>query len=450
MSDSTYTVSTPPDLSSLGREKDHIYYTESESMLDEIETMSNCGKYKKTLTSKSFNSTGDVLLPNLDGIEQVFLYLQLPPTPVHYLLCEGWAYHILTALNLQLGSSNLSLQEKRSHTNLSELWWSVCTREKRDAIIRLGGSLATNAVQTLTNDAVICLNLPFSSMKANIAKRSLDASLLSSPILIQCSFGPADSIYGLSVTAPDGAATLNPSGFNIADIIVRQDVLSDKKMSLKDTLMRTDLFSVYPYCHTLSGTTRTFNATVGIATVNGSKASAVIELNGFLNSDLLAISWILNKTRDLKSEAAPMKANHRPCNPGRFLECQNIQLFYNGSTFFDLPNRSHDMLALSLVEGDIKATGSYNDTAGASKASVGHQYILNFTSKLRTQFLSRLSNVPRFSQQPLELRFDFLDPYPIAPATLMAPAQANYTFRSSYHYNAVAMFSKGNSNIFFT
>lgn len=119
-SNSEYVVSSAPDLSSLGRVKDHLYYTEDEVQLNEIETSSTIGRYTKSFTSKTFNSTGEVLLPNLDGVEQTYVYLRLPPLDVHTNLTAGWGYHAIQAINLQLGSSNISLQEKRGYTNFQE------------------------------------------------------------------------------------------------------------------------------------------------------------------------------------------------------------------------------------------------------------------------------------------------------------------------------------------
>lgn len=439
MSNSDYVTTTAVDLSSLGRVKDHIYYREDEAQLTEIETQSNMGRYRKALTSRNFGSTGECLLPNLDGVEHTYLFLELQNLEATTLLCDSWTSHCIAGINIQLGSSNLSLQEKRGHTNFEEMWWSVETREKRDSVIKLGGEPKKSGVVAGTHKGVILLNLPFSSLKYNMKKRSFDASLLSSPILIQVTFKPITSIIGVvkDTVAMGGTAYSGlPTGFVTADIIVRQDVLTDKTQSLKDTLMRSDVFAVYPYVHVLSGTSRT-----QILANVGGVAPMQLDMTGFLNSDLLGIGFSVINASDLNSvidSGSPDK--NLMCNPCRTVRCRNIRLFYNGSTLFDIPHHLADLHAMANSKGDVTANVStLTETGDLTSDTIAHQYYISFSAKMRNQFLGRLANVPRYSQQPIEIRFD-------VETTNNTP----HTFRSSYYYNSVAMMSKGNSNIFFT
>ena len=446
---SNYVVTQAPDLSSLGRVKDHLYYTEQEVQLNEIETSSTIGRYKKSFNSRAFNSTGEVLLPNLDGVEQTYVHLRLPPLPAHVTLCDGWGYHAVAAVNLQLGSSNVSLQEKRGFSNYQEMWWSCETKEKRELAISLGGSAKTDAASLVSHDAVIILNLPFSTLQSIMNKRSFDASLLSSPILIQIQWAPASNFMGHTITG--GTTNLFPGAFEIANLIVRQDLLTDKSQSLKETVMRSDVFAVYPYTHVLSGTTKSENLTaVGITATAKGICSMQVDLTGFLNSDLIALSFSVNKNSHLNSVQAAMQGDNKVCNPGITYRCSNIRLFYNGSTLFDIPYYLSDLHQLSVSGGDPHAANTRITDAGAVLADTGNsfQYYLSFTSKMRNQFMDRLSNTPRYSQQPLELRFDIE-----VPLIVDAPDPNNIfdaTFRSSYYYNAVNLMSKGNSNVFFT
>jgi len=59
MSNQAYTTTTSPDLSSLGSLKDALYYRADEVQMLEVESQNNLGKYRKSLTSKSFSSIGD-------------------------------------------------------------------------------------------------------------------------------------------------------------------------------------------------------------------------------------------------------------------------------------------------------------------------------------------------------------------------------------------------------
>lgn len=297
------------------------------------------------------------------------------------------------------------------------------------------------------HDAVVILNLPFSTLKHIMNKRSFDAALLSSPILIQIQWAQASNFMSTSTKGATGISVY-PSGFEIANLVVRQDLLTDKSQSLRNTVMNSDVFAVYPYCHVLSGTQRTETLLVA-----NKETSMIVDLTGFLNSDLLAISFSVNKNSHLNSVVDSMaEANNRPCNPGSTYRCKNIKLFYNGSTLFDLPGYLSDLHQCAVGVGDPHGVDKKIDKDGelvtGNALGNAHQYYLSFSSKMRNQFLERLSNTPRYSQQPIELRFDLEVPL---PSDITNPgAQFVATFRSSYYYNSVNLMSKGNSNVFFT
>ena len=442
---SNYVVTQAPDLSSLGRVKDHLYYTESEVQLNEIETSSTIGRYIKSFNSKTMNSVGECLLPNLDGVEQTYVHLRLPPLSPNTILAAGWGYHAVQAVNLQLGSSNISLQEKRGYTNYQELWWSCETKEKRDLAINLGGVAKLAGADTEPHDAVIILNLPFSTLKNIANKRSFDASLLSSPILIQIQWAPVTNYMSTS-TGETVNISNYPNSFEIANLIVRQDVLTDKSQSLRQTIMSSDVFAVYPYSHVLSGS----SSTQTLAVVN-KKCEMNVDLSGFLNSDLIAISFSVNKYSHLNSTIVDdATANKNTvCNPGSTYRCKNIRLYYNGSTLFELSHYLTDLHQLSVCHGDPHGENHRISNDGSLTADAGNafQYYLSFTADMRNQFMERLANVPRYSQQPMELRFEIEVPL---PADIDANNNFQSSFRSSYYYNAVNLMSKGNSNVFFT
>lgn len=442
MSNAPYLSAVAPDLDSLGSQKDNLYYRSSGpdgvQMVD-IESQNNIGKYRKSLTSRSFSSVGEVLLPNLDFCGSVFLHLKLPQIDTNYMLCHNWSSAIISSCNYQLGSSNISLVERQSHTLWHQSFVACETKEKRDRWGNLAGEAVAAVVKTGDHEAILQISLPFSTIK-NSMKKSYDCSLLSSPVLIQIHFKPITAI--LSVSNLIGIGPLPqplPSQFSIADIIVQQQVLTNKSESMRNTLMSGEnLFSPYPYVHALSGTSRTIN-NVQI----GQQVS--IDASGFLNSDLLQILFHVTPTKYANSiidTATP--TNNTAANPWSTVRLRDLKLTYNGSILHDMPFLLHDAQGLSMSTGDVDATNHRieNDGTLATTAVAGNQYVycLSFTPERSDVYnTSSFPNTPRYSQQPLTIDFT---PILTAPESL--------TFFSTYLYNGVVMTSKGNSNIFFT
>ena len=440
MADSSYLTSAAPDLSSLGRKKDHLYYTEQEAELVEAESQCNFGKYRKSLNSKTFGSIGEVLLPNLDFVGQVFLHLRIPALAINQLLTSSWGLGCIASINIQLGNSNISLQEKLGYTNWHENYWSCETKEKRDFMMGLAGSRKLVAASFNDHDAIICLNTAFSTLRNIVNKRPYDTNTLSSPILIQVSFKPITGFISVVKDTVAGLAySTLPTQFSVADIIIRQDVLTDKSMSLKNTLMTSNMFTVYPYTHVLSGTQSTQTVTVinNIGKFN-------IDMTGFLNSDLLGISFHIIDTACLNGviDSGSPENNTMP-NPFSTHRCRDIRVIFNGSILHDMRHYSHDLLLSSMTKGNVHVSNKETLNTGLDNGGApdnAHVYYLPFTKDLRAQFTDMLMNTPRYSQQPLSIDFCFED----------VDGTRSYTFQSSYYYNAVTLTSKGNSNIFFT
>jgi hypothetical protein len=439
MSNAPYTTNVAPDLDSLGSVKDSLYYKASDVQMVEVESQSNLGKYRKSLTSRSFSSVGEVLLPNLDFVGNTFIHLKLPQIDDEYMLCHNWGSAIISSINYQLGSSNISLVERQGHTMWHQSFIAAETKEKRDRWGNLGGEVQAAVAKTGDHECILQLSLPFSTLKYAM-KKSYDTSLLSSPVLIQIHFKPITAILSVSTGIDAGALPQAlPTQFSIADVIVRQDVLTNKAESMRNTLMSgNNLFSPYPYVHALSGTTRTLNSVeVG--------EEVTIDMSGFLNSDLLGILFHITPTKYANSiidTADP--TNNTAANPWSTLRARDIKLTFNGSILHDMPYLLHDAEGISMSKGDVDATNHLvlNDGTLASTAVSGNQYVyyLPFTPGNSSVYVSdSFPNTPRYSQQPLTISFK-----PILSAT------ESFTFFSTYVYNAVVMTSKGNSNIFFT
>jgi hypothetical protein len=375
MSNAPYTTNVAPNLDSLGSQKDNLYYRADGPdgvQMVEIESQSNLGKYRKSLTSRSFSSVGEVLLPNLDFVGNTFIHLKIPQLDKDYALCDNWGSAIISSINYQLGSSNISLVERQGHTMWQQNFVACETKEKRDRWRRLGGEQVTAVAKTGDHEAILQLSLPFSTIR-NAMKKSYDTSLLSSPVLIQIHFKPITAI--LSVSTGIDAGTLPqplPTQFSTADIIVRQDVLTNKAESMRNTLMSGEnLFSPYPYVHALSGTTRTFDAVVG--------QPVTMDMSGFLNSDLLGILFHIVPTAYLNSVIdTTTPGNNRPANPWSTLRVRDIKLTFNGSILHDMPYLLHDAEGISMSFGDVDATNTKLLDTGLEDPNPGNQYVSNY------------------------------------------------------------------------
>lgn len=406
-------------LSNPGSKQNNIYYNVQNTTVQEVEVGYNLGRFRQSLSSSRFNSVSQVIVPNQSFLGDVFLYLELPATVANQTLCRGWGYACIRNISYLVGSSNVSLLSMSGQSMFQTIMLECETQEKKSEYLRLGGEVILTS--GITPRAQIQIPLPWSSACSIEAKKLIDTNVLNQPITIQIEFDNSDKIYGGS-----GA---RPTQFSRVECITRQGDLSNKALSLRNTLMsKPNLMLGYPFIHGQSFQPTKF-------TVVDPANVASVTLQGFINADLIAISI------GVISDTSLYPTGNNSPSPLNYVDLTDVRLLFNGQTVYDCPG---DMLKLAQARYSRGGAGYvYNDVIAAGAVAPftsdpvdTYIYCFDMSEHRAICFQNEFSNVPRIPNQVLELQFK-------------VPAADTYTMYCTYYFNGIMELTQGQSNIYF-
>ena len=379
-------------------------------------------------TSLQFGGVSEITIPNSDSIGSCYLHLKLPALDANHTLGDMWGYSAIKNVSYTIGGSNISIIDLPSESIFQKTMISCETKEKRKKMAELAGTAAGDADTGTIPEAVVQIPLPWSTIRSCEKKLGYDASLLSSNILIQITFNDATAFYG----SIDATSAVFPTSFVQGDFLIRQDVLTNKRDSMKLTLMKNpNLLINYPFTHCTRGSTR------NLSTGAGDTTSYTIDLNSFLESDLLGISFHCVLAANEKSTA---KGVNSYSNKWHTLRLRDIVLRYNGQILHNLPFHLSDLILLGMDVGSDDFNVSTLITAGATKAEAGHIYYLPMTKFKSVIFEGDYCNTSRYANQTFQLDFNL---------EAAQGVDKGINFYSTYYYNGVISTSNGMSMVTF-
>lgn len=419
-----YVSDRVPDLDAVGTQKNTLYYGSDDVKVSEVQYDTLQGKFRQTLSSLQFGGISEINIPNSDSVSSCYLYMKLPNLLANQTLCDYWGYGIIKNVSYTIGGSNISIIDLPGESIFQRTLLSCESKEKRSKLREIGGTALSGA--NTTPEAIVQIPLPWSTIRSCKEKLSYDASLLSTNILIQITFNEASAIYGSGA-----AGTVFPSALLAGDVYIKQDVLTNKRDSMKLTLMKNpNLLINYPMVHSTRGSTRNL---VGDITAN----TFTIDLNSFLESDLLGISF----HTVLASDEAGAPTAGSVSNKFKTLRLRDIVLKYNGQILHNLTYHLHDLMLLGMDIGDPDYNVASIDAGGViGPQTTGHIYYLPMTRFKSVVFEGMYHNTSRFANQTFQLEFTMDTDF---------TASTPFNFYSTYYYNAVVSTSNGMSNIQF-
>jgi hypothetical protein len=398
------------------------YYSHMNSSTSLVECTYSMGKYNQSLSSLSFGSTSNVSIPNESFLGEVYLNLVLPPLSQNVSLPRGWGYNCINQLSFIFGSSNTSTLSISGQT----LWTTICAQckssEKRNEFFRLGGDAflpAAGFVDTQNHYATILLQLPFSTA---CDKLDFDSSLLTNNIVVTVSLNNASSIFGGTGTKPTSLLS--------AKMTFRQGDFSNRNNSLRNSLLANpDLMYSYPMIHNQS-----FNSPVfqGVTAGNG---QCQVNLQGFINSDLLNITFYVVK----KNNVTPVNNS----TPNMFLcdNITNISLNYNGIPLYVCDGNSWKVVNM-VGEQESSYFSNIEIASGniAPFSSQPYNSYMTYINFSRVQSAcwqgNHVANTFRISNQTLNLYFN-------------TTTTDDYILYATYMYSGMIECKNGNSFIYF-
>lgn len=420
----SYTSKTRAILSAQGEVVSAIYQNTNQVTISAVELDHNIGRYEQSLTSLNFGSTSQCIIPNSDVCYQVFLHMELPNLVSDQTLPMGWGFAAIREITFTLGQSNISSIRLTGKSLYTVCMKSCQTKEQRNELLRLAGEPYNGNLNTKRIFSTIVLPLPWSSLCSEVY--GFDTSILSNPIIVSVTLNDATSIYG--------GTGVRPAALTRGVIFLRQGVLADKSLSIKNSLMsdERELYQ-YGFIHCQSPSSKYITATP-------LEEEVKLEIQEFLHSDLYNIHFFVNYTDRQKS------VNGSSTSPLACCELLDIELKYNGQTVAKMDGNSGRLINMLFDSG----SSGIDDTILAKQSPYTAEPITSYIYTIPMGFMKNVvfekgfDNVGRYSSQVFSLSFK---PQRILPTdSVNTPYEVHFT----YQYAAIAVMSGGVANLMFS
>lgn len=406
-------------LANPGTKLDNIYYNKMNTIVEMSEVTYNHGRLSIALSTRSFGSQSQVIIPNNNLLSDTYLHLELADLVADQTICRAWGYAMINNITYLFGSSNVSQQQIRGDTLLHTIMGQCNNSEKRNELFRLAGQekLAPDG-NIMTAD--LLLPLPWSSASGEHDKKPFDTNLLNNPITVTVTFNRAEAVYG--------GNGVRPSQFNIATMYFKQGELRNKDQSLRVAAMKSpNLKYGYPFIHHQSYSPAKFTGVI-----SGGQIS--IPLLSFINADLLGIT--IGCVRDSRKNPT---ANNSP-SPFAYDVLKNIRLQFNGQNMYDAPGEMFKLINMSSQTGSSFYHNSIIQSGAVApfNSDPVDSYLLyiDFSRVRALSYDGQYQNVWRIGNNTLTLEFN-------------TETTEQYTMFASYNYNGIAEVQRGETRIFF-
>lgn len=423
-------LSTKPALmSSPGAVYSQLYVQEENAS---VEWLENTGNWSNTLglSSKSFGSSSQIMLPNDQFLSHVVLRLQLKPLRPGEMVPQGWGLAALQSTSWIMGASSATSIVLQGDSIAQLLLSQASTAEARLELLELAGQAMDGSVLIDGNaqvpEALIVLPLPFSGFSDHI--KPVDSTMITNNISINVIFNQAGAFYGGAT-----AAATPQTEFAVAEVLLHQFKLGDQSASIRSKMI-ADANVIYnlPVVHAQSFTSPAFTGS------NVAAAPCDVLLQSFANADLLGIVFHV-----IELENKVPAAGKGPRNPFLLDDISNIEVSFNGTTLFRLPGKSHHLTSM-LTQTDGAASYGYtkydyvDDAKGYAVAPGGqvkcYPIHLDFTQQRAAFQHEHMNNTWRIPNQSIQLRFN-------------TTKNVQYRVAATYLYNMSISYSNGISSL---
>lgn len=410
-------------LSNPGTMFNDIYYSRVNTVQSLSEVTYNMGRYNQSLSSLQFGGTSTIIVPNGSLLSTFYLHLEIIPsvTNANITLPRGWALAALRQVSYLMGSSNVPNISLDKHSIFQVLMGQCENAEKRTEMLHLAGEETFGFVANVPIVADLIIPLPWSSAVGRDQKLPLPTDLLSNPITVQISFDTGSAFIG-------GTGT-RPNAFSVGTALMRQGDMLNRDAGLRPVMYRNpSLIYGYPFIH--------FQSNQFPLQITNT-AQNTITLTGFINADLLGISFGVEKDTDA------ITTGLQSVRPFNYQELSNVEVLFNGLVMHTSPGRAYKLTNMNSMNG-----ASYVENSNINAAVVApflsapvNTYIMwiDFSRLKCEQFTGHYDNVWRVPNNTITLRF-------ACPA---GAAVDRATVQTTFFYSGIANIRQGETTIFF-
>lgn len=350
-----------------------VYYSAANSFISKcpIEMKS---AFVQSATSNALPGSCSVVIPNADVLQRLFLQIKLKDiagTYSSFNLSRGWGFGLIDNIQFRVGSAAPMVLYG---SQLSAQALLQCeSRAKKEQLLALAGpplrsvngtgvtfneSYYTNAALPVTSpvsmykiyDAIVPLGLPFlANMRASGSGLPLDLSLLNQAITVTINFRSMASI----IKGTDASSICAAAGYAATSItfIGRQGRFKNPSDSLATKLIREPAMSYNHFMQMVLGPAD--NGKLQQTPTDGwdtaeSPTRFSVNLVGIPPGNCVAAQmWLVKESDYLPSTTAGACANVL-----RTYLMKDVQLYWNGQLYANLPGSSHVMMSTLSHESD--------------------------------------------------------------------------------------------------
>jgi hypothetical protein len=418
-----------------GAVKDIYYYGETNTSKQAFPVVKN-NRFKLQFANLSQGTSQFVISPNM-GISDIVVRVTLPAvagavTYTNASLNDGWGYSLIRTISVRYGGSSQYFWT--GSQMLAQNLLDCENQSKVDALLKLGGTFAQGS-DCAGAEALLYINLPHNSPRAEGKPLPFPSDLLTQPIVVTIELNAINSIFG-------GGDSIAPSGLptqlSEAELQVNQEYMSDTADLLARRVdMNTHAISVPLKYFAQQEVLNTFNA--------AAPASQQINLTGFRAGEVKDIMLWLEVVGDASGNGVSGGAKQWV-----WYGLKNVELRYNGEVFFTSTGQASKLW--NLVE-DKKIAG-FNTSK------------IDFTADPPSpaDFVSSWTLV-KFSQVdvPRDRMYDLVAGKPVLNAVInlslilpdevltggVVTADTKVVLHAVYMYNASLLCSRGTSEYIF-
>lgn len=322
-----------------GAVKDIYYYGETNTSKQAFPVVKN-NRFKLQFANLGQGTSQFVISPNM-GVSDILCRLTLPAVGggVSYTnacVNDGWGYSLIRTISVRYGGSSQYFWT--GSQMLAQNLLDCENQSKVDALLKLGGTFAVGA-DCAGAEALLYINLPHNSPRAEGKPLPFPSDLLTQPIVVTIELNAISSIFGGSNSA---SPTALPSALALAELQVNQEYMSDTADLLARRVdMNTHAISVPLKYFAQQEVLNTFNA--------GAPASQQINLTGFRAGEVKDIMLWLEVQGDASGNG--VSGGSKQWN---WYGLKDVELRYNGEIFFTASGQASKLW--NLVE-DKKIAG---------------------------------------------------------------------------------------------
>ncbi len=411
-------------LSSPGFQYSDIYYSRVNTEQSLAEVTYNTGRYTQSLNAIQFGGTSTVIVPNGSLLATFYLHLEImsPGALPNASLPRGWGFAALKQISYLMGSSNVPNISMDKHSIFQVIMGQCENAEKRSEMYHLAGEETFGLLAGVPVMADIIIPLPWSTAVGQDQKLPVPTDLLSNPIMVQIAFDTANAFFG-------GSTAGVPTSFSVATALMRQGDMLNRDAGLRPVMYRNpQTIYGYPFIHFQSNQ---FPITVG------SLQQQTVTLTGFINADLLGISFGVLRDIDAVSTGG------QSVRPFNYQELNNIEVLFNGLTMHFSPGKMHKLTNMNSMDGASYFENSIANTAVGFPflSSPVDTYIvwIDFSRLKCEQFTHHYDNTWRVPNNTITLKFACDAGASVGSARLL----------TTYFYSGIANIRQGETTIFF-